>query len=373
MSNHNPQIAFFIHSLNCGGVERNTVNLIHNFVKKGYKVDLLLRSVEGEYLSQLPPQIRIIKLGNGFNGLLKLINYLKKEQPLNLFSAMYPINEMAILAKHLAKSSTRIVVSVRTTLSCQEDVVQFRWAVLNKIHAPWVRFLAKLFYPWADEIVLVSHAAAQDFVQVTGISLSRIQIIYNPVITPELLEKSKHSLDHPWFQQGEPPVILAVGRLHQMKDFSNLIRAFAMVRQVKPARLMILGTGPQEKQLKALVRELGLEQDVVLPGFVDNPYVYMVASAVLVLSSVGAEALPTVLIEAMALGTPLVSTNCASGPEEILAGGKYGELVPVGDSQAMAEAIKRVLTGNIKSVDAAWLEQFSTATATQKYINLFSK
>ncbi len=207
--------------------------------------------------------------------------------------------------------------------------------------------------------------------QVTGIPLSRIQVIYNPVITPELLEKSKQPLDHPWFKQGEPPVILAVGRLHQVKDFSNLIRAFAMVRQLQPARLMILGTGAEEKQLKALISELGVEQDVMLPGFVNNPYAYIIASSVVVLSSLS-ESFSNVIIEAIALGTPVISTDCPSSPREILANGKYGELVPVGDSQAMAEAIKRVLAGNIKSVDAAWLEQFSVATATQKYLNLFS-
>ncbi len=371
MSKYKPQISFFIHSLDGGGVERNTLNLIQGFVKKGFKVDLLLRSAQGEYLSQLPPQVRIVELGNGFQGLLRLIKYLKQEKPLNLFSAMYPINEMAILAKYLTKSSTRIIVSIHSILSSQEHIVEFRWPILNKIHAHWVRLSARLFYPWADDIVIVSHAAAKDFVEVTGIPLSRIQVIYNPVITPELLEKSKQPLDHPWFKQGEPPVILAVGRLHQIKNFSHLIRAFAMVRQVQPARLMILGTGAEEKQLKALICELGIEQDVVLPGFVDNPYAYIIASSVLVLSSL-AEALPTVIIEAIALGTPVVSTDCPSGSREILVGGKYGELVPVGDSQAMAEAIKRVLSGNIKSVDTAWLEQFSTATATQKYLDLFN-
>ncbi len=375
MSNYNPDIAFFIHSLDSGGVERNTINLIQYFVKMGLKVDLLLRIVQGEgagvYLSQLPPQVRIIELGSGFKGLFKLINYLKQEEPLNLFAAMYPINEMAILAKYLTKSSTRIVISVHGVLSCQEYVVQFPWPVLSKIHAPWVRLLARWFYPWADDIVIVSQAAAKDFVQVTGIPLSRIQVIYNPVITPALLEKSKHPLDHPWFQQGKPPVILAVGRLHQIKDFSNLIRAFAMVRQVQLARLMILGTGTEEKRLQSLIYELGVEQDVVLQGFVDNPYAYIIASSVVVLSSL-TEALPTVLIEAMALGTPVISTDCPSGPREILADGKYGELVPVGDSQAIAEAIKLVLAGNIKSVDAAWIEQFSIAKVTQKYLDLFS-
>jgi glycosyltransferase involved in cell wall biosynthesis len=169
-----------------------------------------------------------------------------------------------------------------------------------------------------------------------------MKVIYNPVVTPELFEKVTEPLDHPWFDPGSPPVILGVGRLEKQKDFSTLIRAFAQVQQQRPARLMILGEGTERPYLEALVQELGLAEDVALLSFVSNPYAYMVRAAVFVLSSLF-EGLPTVLIEAMAVGTPVVSTDCKSGPAEILENGRYGKLVSVGDIKGIAEAILSTL------------------------------
>lgn len=148
-----------------------------------------------------------------------------------------------------------------------------------------------------------------------------------------------------------------------------MIRAFAKVRQVRSARLIILGWGPDRPQLEGLIKDLGLEADVDLPGYSQNPYAYMARSAVFVLSSAW-EGLPTVLIEAMAFGTPVVSTDCESGPAEILAGGKYGYLTPVENSDALADAVLQVLSGKPKSVDSNWLDQFGLETATQKYLNV---
>ena len=199
--------------------------------------------------------------------------------------------------------------------------------------------------------------------------LESIEVIYNPVITPQLSQKSQESVDHPWFAPGEPPVVLGVGRLEQQKDFPTLIHAFAKVRQMQTAKLVILGSGREEKKLLSLVNELELSEDVAILGFVENPYAYMAKSAIFVLSSVW-EGFGNVVAEALAAGAPVVSTNCPSGPAEILDNGKYGELVSVGDSQAMAEAILRVLLGEIKSVDSDWLEQFKLETVAQKYLDV---
>jgi len=204
-------------------------------------------------------------------------------------------------------------------------------------------FLMRLFYPWADKVVAVSKGVADDLVRITRLPKDKIQVIYNPVVTSEFFIKAEEPLDHPWFKPGEPPVILGVGRLTEAKDFPTLIRAFTLVRKERPARLMILGEGEDRPKLDALVKELGLEKDVALPGFVENPYKYMKRAAVFVLSSKW-EGLPTVLIEAMALGTPVVSTACPSGPSEILEGGKWGRLVPVGDVEALAKAIVEALS-----------------------------
>ena len=169
--------------------------------------------------------------------------------------------------------------------------------------------------------------------------------IYNPVVTAELVSQSRAPLDHPWLQLGAPPVILGVGRLHEQKDFPTLLRAFARVRAKREARLIILGEAKHAEyrtELTTLAAQLGIANDVMFPGFVDNPFAYMAHAAVFVLSSAW-EGLPTVLIEALACGCPVVSTDCPSGPAEILENGKYGPLVPVGDDVALADAICSVL------------------------------
>jgi glycosyltransferase involved in cell wall biosynthesis len=183
---------------------------------------------------------------------------------------------------------------------------------------------------------------ANDLAETTGIQRDKIKVVYNPVVSSELFSKSEEPLDHPWFSSGEPPVVLAVGRLTEAKDFPVLIRAFALVRKERPARLIILGEGAERPKLEALVRELGLNEDVIMPGFVDNPYKYMRNATVFVLSSAW-EGFGVVLVEAMALGTAIVSTDCPNGPAEILEGGKWGDLVTVGDWRALASAILKRL------------------------------
>jgi glycosyltransferase involved in cell wall biosynthesis len=186
-----------------------------------------------------------------------------------------------------------------------------------------------------------------------------------------MLEKSKATLEHPWFQAGEPPVILAVGRLEPQKDFPTLIEAFAKVREARPAKLVILGSGKESSKLKSLVSKLNLDDDVAMPGFVKNPYPYIKQASAYVLSSAW-EGLPTVTIEALALGTPVVATDCPSGSAEILDNGKYGTLVGVGDRQAMAKAILKVLSVNSQSVAPDWIQQFDLETATQKYLQVLN-
>src|SRR5262249_37227290 len=149
-------------------------------------------------------------------------------------------------------------------------------------------------------------------------------------------------LSHPWFAPGSLPVILGVGRLTWQKDFPTLIKAFALVRSRQPARLLILGEGEKRLELETIVKELGLAADVCLPGYVDNPFAYMHRCSAFVLSS-ASEGLPNSLIEAMACGAPVISTDCASGTAEILENGRYGPLVPVGDVEAMATAISATL------------------------------
>ncbi|HBB33981.1 MAG TPA: glycosyl transferase, partial [Cyanobacteria bacterium UBA9273] len=317
----------------------------------------------GPYLKQVPSEVRLVDLKAPWvlASLPKLVGYLRRERPKALLAVLHYPCEIALWAKSLSGVPTRVVVSERNTLSMQAQY-------MPELSVRLTPLMARLFYPWADGIVAISQGVAEDLARVTNLPLGRIQVIYNPAVTPEVLRQAQEPVDHPWFQPGEPPVVLGVGRLRPQKDFPTLIRAFARVRQVQLARLVILGVGPEQASLEALVAELGLEKDIAWLGFANNPYAYMARAAVFVLSSAW-EGLGNVLIEAMAVGTPVVSTNCKSGPAEILDGGKYGWLTPVGDSEAMAEAIVKVLSGHAKPVPPGWLEQFTLEACTQRYLD----
>jgi glycosyltransferase involved in cell wall biosynthesis len=211
---------------------------------------------------------------------------------------------------------------------------------------------------------------AEDLALTASLPRERITTIYNPVVTPALAGQAQAPLTHPWFAPGSPPVLLAVGRLHYQKDFPTLLRAFARVRAVRAVRLLILGEGDQGAALRASAQELGITTDVELPGFVLNPFAYMARAAVFVLSS-AYEGLPGVLIQALACGCPVVSTDCPSGPAEILEGGVYGPLVPVGDDVALAKAILSTLNTR---PNPDWLRtraaEFSVDRAVDRYLEV---
>ncbi|MDJ0732794.1 MAG: glycosyltransferase [Nostocaceae cyanobacterium] len=362
MAQVTPDVACFLRFLGGGGAERIILNLTRGFVKRGLKVDLVLTSTGGPHLWQVPSEVRIVDLKTPrlLASLPSLVRYLNQEQPKSLLSTLHYNNEFALLAKRFSKSSTRVVVREANTLSLDAKPKD---GLKKRLIPLFVRQL----YPWADNVVAVSKGVAEDLANVTDLPLKRIQTIYNPTITPDLLLKAQERVEHPWFQPGQPPVILGVGRLQAQKDFPTLIRAFAQVRQVREAKLVILGWGPDRPQLEALISELGLVDDVDLPDHVKNPYAYMARSSVFVLSSAW-EGLPNALIEAMAVGVPVVSTDCKSGPNEILDNGKYGFLVPVGDNGAIAQGILSILSGNSQPVDPSWLEQFTLETVTQQYL-----
>ncbi len=334
-----PTISIFLPALAGGGAERAMLHLAQGLAERGFPTDLVLARAEGDYLSHVPASIRVVDLQSRFPVIMSktiaLRRYLQQEQPALLFSAL-DILSSAIWAQRLAGVSTRIVMCVQTHLSRQFRNHQPN--TMGKVRP----FLVRWFYPWADAIVAASRGVAEDVSGMTGIPVDRIQVIHNPVVTPEVLQNMQAPIAHPWFAPGEPPVILGVGRLVSQKDFPTLINAFAQLRQQRTARLMILGEGEDRPKLEAQIRELGIEQDVALPGFVENPYACMAHAQVFALSSIF-EGFGNVVAEAMATGTSIVSTDCESGPAEILMDGKYGKLVPVGDARALADAIATTL------------------------------
>lgn len=358
------KVLLFLSSLDGGGAERVTLNLARGFVEQGINVDLVVVKTEGPFLSQVPAQVRLVSLGNRrlLLSLPVLMRYLQKEQPQAILCGENDANIVALWAKRLTRVSTQLVVTVHNHLS-QESRNSTQ---LKRRLTP---YLARWFYPQANAIVAVSQGVAEDLVHNIGLPSNNIQVIYNPIFTFELLKKTQAPLAHPWFASDQPPVILGVGRLEKQKDFPTLIRAFATVQQQFPVRLMILGEGPERSSIESLIQELGLKESIALPGFVANPYSYMARSAVCVLSSAW-EGFGNVLVEAMAAGTPVVSTNCESGPAEILANGQYGKLVAVGDVKGMAEAIVETLK---QPPDAIALQQRAMEFSLEKAVAQYRK
>jgi glycosyltransferase involved in cell wall biosynthesis len=357
-------IAFFLPSVRLGGAQRVVVNLVQGITRRGLPVDLVLAEAAGVFLDQLPREARVVDLRSPrlSRSIRPLITYLRRERPRVLVSSLTHANLVALWASRLAGRSTPVVVTVHNTMS-QATTERSGWAVRLE------PYLMRTFYPWARSVVAVSCGAADDLASTLGLPREQVRVVYNPVITPELLALSRQPPDHPWFEPGQPPVILGAGRFTGQKDFPTLIRAFAEVRRQLPARLIILGEGDGRGSLETLIGELGLTDDVALPGFRENAMAYMARSALFVLSSAW-EGLPTVLIEALAAGARVVSTDCPSGPREILQDGRLGSLVPVGDPPALAAAILATLKSPPGRVPEEALEPFTLDAAVDNYLRL---
>jgi len=361
------KVALFMPSLNGGGAQRVMVNIANGMVSRGLNVDLVLSNATGEFLNHIEPGVRIVNLNSKrvIKSFLKLSLYLRKENPYIIYSALEHANICALFSNILAGCICKVVVCVHSSYSRPSK------SIINKI---LFKFLVKIFYRFSHAVVVVSKGSAKDLINICRILEKKIKVIYNPVITKSMYYKSQVELNHKWFTDNSVPIILSVGRLEYPKDFSSLIYAFFEVRKKVKSRLLILGDGKDRQKLELLIKNLGLCDVVEMPGFVDNPYKFMSRSSVFVLSS-ESEALPTVLIEAMALGCPIIATDCPNGPREILKDGKYGKLVPVGDVSALAnEILSEIISSkkrlNEQIVTSEHIECYTLDSALDKYLEL---
>lgn len=397
------RLAFLLPDLGGGGVQKNTLTIAKGLVALGFPVDLVICSDQGPLHCQVPEHINLVRLNaeplwtarfkvlsagkDYWPALLQpvlltrkpsrtlpflpaLADYLRTVQPAALLSATVHLNVEAALAKQMSGATTRLIATQSHQFS--------KW---HQVSGEWRRQhilrLARKAYAAADEVVAVSQGVADDLAAYLELPASRIKVIHNPVVTPELIEGMHKPVDHPWFKPGEPPVILSVGRPGRQKDFTTLLHAFAKVREQTPARLLILGEAcdPNKKQrrkseLLALAEELGIETAIDFQGFVHNPYTYMANAAIFVLSS-RYEGFGNVLAEALACGCPVVSTDCPSGPAEILQNGAVGTLVPVGDAQAMAAAILASLAHPVdRDLLRARGSEFALDPIARRYVKL---
>lgn len=358
-----PRIALFHPALIAGGIQRVFINLAQAFRDRGYAVDLVQATPGDDFRSLVPPGVRLVDLNahRVIASVPALARYLRSERPAAVLSGADHANLAAIWARRWARVKTRLVISVHNSISAVSRNAP-TWRGRRTPH------FIRRFYPWADSVVAVSRGVAEDLSRVGRLPRERIRVIYNPVISPQMLAAASGPPADEWFADGQPPVVLAAGRLTAAKDFPNLLRAFAIMRSEVPARLVVLGVGEERERLQSLAAELLIGEHVRFPGFSRDPYPCMARAAVFVLSSAWGEGLPTVLVEAMALGTPVVSTDCPEGPRELLRGGEYGTLVPVRDPAALAQAIATALRGGGPRVTREMLREFELDTAAAAYL-----
>ncbi|MGH8224320.1 MAG: glycosyltransferase [Woeseiaceae bacterium] len=359
-----PTVALFLPSLDGGGAERVFVDLANRFATLGLRVDMVLASAAGPYLEELAPAVRVVDLGASgvIASLPRLARYLRTENPDALLSGLDHANLVAILANRIGGSRTRCVVSVRGVPSAvlrQERTVS-RWLSIQ---------LAKILYRFAAGIIANSDSVAIDVVKSLGVGEGRVDVVHNPLDVARIDELSRATVEHPWLAPGAPPVVLGVGRLSAVKDYRTLIDAFAIVRAKRDCRLVILGDGPDRDLLEAQLTRCGLQDDCHLPGFVANPFPWMRRASVLVSSSL-TEGCPNVLLQALACGTPIVSTDCPGGSAEILANGKWGRLVAVGDSRSMADAVLATLDAREHPPVQRRAEDFAIGATADRYLRI---
>jgi glycosyltransferase involved in cell wall biosynthesis len=360
----NLRIGIVIPNLCGGGAERVAVNLANCFSQRGYLVDMILLSARGDFLDDLLPEIRVVDLkARRMRGaLMPLIHYLRNERPIALLANMWPITSISMLACKLAMADTRLVVVEHTTWSRSEICKSKfkRWQVSTLMHYT---------FPFVDCIVAVSEGAADDLASFADLNRNNIKVIYNPIVGNCKGIAKEHS-PHVAGWSDSNYRVLAVGKLKVVKDFSTLLNAFLQVLTRLDAKLLILGDGECRAALELQIKQLGIEGKVFMPGFVKDIAPFYQQADLFVLSSIS-EGLPTVIIEAIAAGTPVVSTDCPTGPREILSHGKFGDLVPVRNSEALALAIVQSLnTPHNRTALIARAQDFSIDKAAEKYIAL---
>lgn len=356
-------VALFLPTLGSGGAERVTLNLAQGLLRAGgVQVDLVVGRAAGPHVDSVPPGVRLIDLKQKrmLFTVLPLARYLRAAKPAVLLSALNYANVAALVAAALSGAPIRVAV-------VNHDHLTSALTRLRPLKRSLLLWLMRRTYPHAHVVINVSEGGASDLATHVPVPTARRCVIGNPVVDQHLIEKSRQPVTHPWLASAARPTIVAVGSLIAVKDFAMLLHAMALLSRTSAARLLILGEGEQRGALQQLIGELGLCGVVDMPGFVGNPYAYISRATVLALSSRW-EALPTVIIEAMACGTPIVATDCPCGPLELLEGGKYGRLVPVGDAAAMAGALLDAVQGKVAPAPAESWQRYGIENATCAYL-----
>jgi len=372
-----PDIAILVYCLEGGGVQRQTITLATHFAARGLKVAYVVVRATGELAGSVPNSVELVELlpGRGqkkpslldrvfdqIRALPALTAYLRDIQPKAVLTGGSHMNFSAVMTHRKARSSAHLVLRLTTHMSHARG----RFNPLR-----WLASLgASTFYPHAHRIVAVSEDVRSDFLQMVEFDPARIEMIREPVITPRIGQVMDEPVAHPWLAPDQPPVILAIGRISVQKDFETLLRAFADVRERRPARLIVLGAAVNSGRavrLLNLAQALGVAGDIDFPGYTMNPYSYLARAAVFALSS-RFEGCPNVLAEAVYCGCPIVATDCPGGIREVVSDDKIGTLVPVADAAAMGAALLATIERGRTAAARLCPPGFDVETSVSRYL-----
>ena len=360
------RVTIYLPSLDGGGPERAMLNVARGLTGRGFQVELAAASAVGHFLDIVPEHVRLVDLGcrRTLSSLLPLIRHLRRERPDVLISSLPHANVVALLANKFLRQPLPVVALRTSNFSLRHADANLKERAAMT--------LEKHLLPAAHAVVAVSKGVADDLKRVAPRAAHLVRVIHDPVVWRGHEEEAAAPVAHPWFGGSGPPVILAVGRLVALKGHAHLLRAVARVAAARPVRLVIVGEGPERGRLNKLAASLGISHLVDFPGFQLNPLPYMRQAQVFALSSTY-EALPNALIQAMACGTPVVSTDCPTGPREILEDGKWGALTPVHDAEALATAILKTLDNPVApSLLKASAARYAARTSIDGYANVMA-
>lgn len=356
-------VALVVRAFADGGVERVMTSLAGGLANLGCEVDLLVGRTDHAYLDALPDAVWVAPLGGGPDALTEI---LRRRSPLLVLTGKLADDRAALAARDRLDAGPCVVAAVGTPLS-----VSLAAKRLNPLRTWRERRRVRRDYLRLDGITAVSSAVADDLCRRLDITDVPLRVLPNPLVPADLDRRIGVRAPHEWLAGGAPPVVLAVGGLRKVKDFATLLRAFALLPASVGARLMILGEGRERRRLAALAARLGIADRLAMPGFVPDPFPYLARASLLVVSS-RREGLSNVLVEAMAVGTPVAATACPGGVTELLDDGRVGPLSPVGDAQALAASIERLLrdpTPPERLRRAA--EPYGIAAAAAAYLEFF--
>jgi len=363
------RIAFLLPDFRGGGAQHMVINMANEFAARGHAVTLLVIENAGPYAEKISSAVRTVSFNctRTRDGLRPLIDYLRNERPDILYAAMSYVNIIAVLGKILSGASkTAVIISERNFFSLNARQDGSAPSLIQKL-------AVGMLYPLADKIIGISRGVAEDLRGYLYCGREKLSYIHNPVVTQDTQNQLSQECDDPWFASCVRPAIVTSGRLVAQKDQKTLLRAFAKLRKMRPASLLILGEGPLRDDLVLTAQELGIEADVYFKGFVPNPLAYMKKADVFALSSAW-EGFGNVVVEALLCGLPVVSTDCPAGPAEILDNGRYGFLVPVGDDDRLAQAMNKAISASPDpQTQKKRAMDFSVQTICDQYDRLFKE